>query len=216
MGAELATGKRSLEYRICAMEGVYAFLGETEAPLSLMKGYAMAPESSFVYLSLLTEKKPENILDIGSGISTILAGYAVKKLSRGHVWSLEHHKEYYEQTSRMVRQHHLESYVTLIHAPLISVDISGESWKWYDLSLLPAQRVFDFVLVDGPPGSLQKLARYPALPMLLGRMTEHSMLMLDDAIRPDEKGILERWANEFPEWKHHPAGQWKGAAILSH
>jgi hypothetical protein len=45
----------------------------------------------------------------------------------------------------------------------------------------------DLLLVDGPPGSLGEMARYPALHVLESQLASNAVVILDDADRPDER-----------------------------
>ena len=54
----------------------------------------------------------------------------------------------------------------------------------------------DLVFVDGPPGTTGPLARYPALPVLRDRCAPGARFILDDAARPDERTIINRWTRE--------------------
>jgi len=49
--------------------------------------------------------------------------------------------------------------------------------------------------VDGPPAYAagQGLARYPALPVLRGRLAPGATVILDDVERPGEQEVLRRW-----------------------
>ena len=60
--------------------------------------------------------------------------------------------------------------------------------------MLP-DREIDLLLVDGPPGYGEGMerSRYPALPALEPRLAPGAMVVLDDASRPGEREIIERW-----------------------
>ena len=62
------------------------------------------------------------------------------------------------------------------------------------LAGLPADAHNLLVLVDGPPGSTCRYARYPALPHVLP-LTRHlnTTFLLDDSHRPDEAAALAQW-----------------------
>jgi hypothetical protein len=90
----------------------------------------------------------------------------------------------------------LTKYVEVVHAPLVDVDVAGETFRWYDLSKLEGLTDLDIVFVDGPPGTTGPLARYPALPLLRDRCAPGARFILDDAARPDERAIVQRWVRE--------------------
>ncbi|KAA3637977.1 MAG: hypothetical protein DWP92_06910 [Armatimonadetes bacterium] len=70
------------------------------------------------------------------------------------------------------------------------------------------------VFVDGPPGTLHPLVRYPALPLLRPRLAANATVVLDDFIRDQEQEIANRWSEEFPELKMTEHQFEKGAAVL--
>ncbi len=51
--------------------------------------------------------------------------------------------------------------------------------------------------MDGPPGTTQALVRYPAVPILYGRMHSGSIILADDTKREDEKQVIAMWEKEF-------------------
>jgi predicted O-methyltransferase YrrM len=148
-------------------------------------------------------------------VSTLLAGYTARRLNHGHVWSLEHHIDYYNLSASWIRQHGLEEWVTLIHAPLTEYKIGEKIWKWYDISLIPENEAFEMILVDGPPGTTQEYARYPALPLIKDRINEHAIILVDDADRSDEHAVIENWLKEFPGLKPAQVLTKKGMVVLT-
>lgn len=43
---------------------------------------------------MIADERPELIVDTGSGVSTLVAAYALQKLGRGKVVALEHDRAY--------------------------------------------------------------------------------------------------------------------------
>jgi predicted O-methyltransferase YrrM len=94
--------------------------------------------------------------------------------------------------------------------------MEGKKWKWYSADTVTAHLpdVIDMVFVDGPPSAVQRLSRYPALPVLLPRLRSGSMVLLDDAHRPDEQEILRLWQEAGPElFDRKVIDNEKGAAL---
>jgi hypothetical protein len=71
------------------------------------------------------------------------------------------------------------------------------------------------LVIDGPPGYLQRDMRHPALPLLSLYFNANTVVMLDDANRKDEQNILTRWLEEFPRWDVRIEPTTRGMAILS-
>ena len=57
-------------------------------------------------------------------------------------------------------------------------------------------------MVDGPPGNEEGIerSRHPALPVLGERLGRGAMVILDDAERPGEQGVLENWGTGHADW----------------
>jgi len=54
---------------------------------------------------------------------------------------------------------------------------------------------FSLIVCDGPPGN-SKGGRYGLLPIFGDRMTPETRILLDDADRPGEQEVLDRWKQE--------------------
>lgn len=185
-------------------------------PLPPMRNMAISPDFAATLTALILRLRPQLILELGSGTSTVLCGYALELLGGGRVVSLDHEAEYADQTRRLLEEHQLERFAQVIHAPLREVMLpAGQgSWKWYDPQPLADLTNIDLVIVDGPPEWTQKLARYPALPMLAARLSPQARILIDDAARADERRMVENWVREFPYcieriWDHE-----KGTVLL--
>jgi hypothetical protein len=70
------------------------------------------------------------------------------------------------------------------------------------------------LIIDGPPGLTQELARYPALPILLRMLSDDAVILLDDASRTDEAKIVKLWQKEFTDFIIEEIEAEKGAVVL--
>jgi len=168
-----------------------------EYPLPKTRDFAASPDLLRQIYEAIHEETPSLVVETGSGISTLIAAYSLKQLGQGRVISLEHDPQYAEITRNLISRHRLQDIATVVHAPLKKYDINGHSWLWYDLNCLELDQPIDFLVIDGPPGSMQRLSRYPALPLLFRRLSEKVTIILDDGIREDEKKIVDLWLKEF-------------------
>ncbi len=143
--------------------------------------------------------KPKTVVELGSGRSSVILGYALEQIHGAQLFSIEHHPDYLRATQSALDEHALTPHVKLVECPLSRQEIGGEEWLWYTLPRpFPAPNI-DLLIVDGPPGYLEPCIRYPALPLLLQYFSANTVIMLDDANRPDEQGILARWLAEYPD-----------------
>jgi hypothetical protein len=181
--------------RIDALFSIYKIL-DIIHPLPIMNEWAISSDFAHHLLKTIMSKESGNIIDIGSGISTIISGYALKKRGHGKVISLEHDEIYYNQTFEIIKQHQLDSYVELHYCPLTKYNINGQEWLWYDIDNINFNGTISIITVDGPPGNTQEMSRYPAIPILEKHINSNTTILLDDGDREDEKKIAEKWRKE--------------------
>lgn len=129
------------------------------------------------------------VLECGSGLSTVLLA-AVAEQRRIEVVTLEHDQAWYQRMRRVLAAFGF-SRVRLVHAPLVE----SATYSWYDVPPgLPA--AFTLVICDGPPGNTRG-GRYGLLPRMGQSLAPDCVILVDDASRPGEQAVLERWAREF-------------------
>ena len=171
--------------------------------LGLDRGIPYTPkwsaEADFLELAVdvLNDEAPEVIVECSSGLSTLVLARACRLAGQGRVYSLENGVEFAQATREALAAYDLLDVAEVLHAPLRETRIGDECWQWYDLSRLPGV-VAQMLVIDGPPGFLQPLSRYPALAMLGERLAPGCRILLDDADRPDERALVARWQRECP------------------
>jgi predicted O-methyltransferase YrrM len=168
------------------------------APLPPFSGAAISAEIARVLVTMVLERQPRLIVECGSGVSTLVLAYALKRLGSGTLIALEHDEQFAGRTSNLLRLHKLEPWGRVIHTPLTGFEIRGECWQWYDVGRANLQGPIDLAFVDGPPGWVQAMARYPAGPLLHAWLAPRAVVLLADANRPDERRALRRWQREPP------------------
>jgi len=157
--------------------------------------------------------KPQTIVECGSGTSSLVLSQCCKLNKTGHVYSLENSEEFVTQTSRHLDEFSLSSYCDVLFAPLTTVEVDDENFQWYDLSNFPELEI-DLLVIDGPPGIIQKQSRYPALPLLNEKLAKECVIFLDDAARDDEQEIVRRWLMRYPEFRADYIDNERGCFIL--
>jgi predicted O-methyltransferase YrrM len=178
------------------------------------RDWAVWPDFLRTLYVLILERRPKLILELGSGVSTLLAAYALKRSGGGRIVSLDHLAHYAETTRKTVAQHGLEHDVLIIHAPLKMVGISDREALWYDPTPIESLQDIDLLVVDGPPGHVQRDARYPALPLLFDKLAKDAIILIDDANRPDEKRMVQQWLAEFDCFEAEFLNLGQGAYVL--
>lgn len=206
--------EREQEYR--QLESLFSLFSiiKVQEPMPPMRAWAISPDFANVIVSLIREVRPTTVIEAGSGVSTLIVGYCLRAQGDGWCLSLEHDPEYASICVRNIQRHELENYASVAHAPLKEVTLKGQRWLWYGSEVLEGITSVDLVIVDGPPSNVQKLARYPALPMLFDILTDGAVIVLDDSNRKDEQLIVDRWLQEYPLLTRETIHTEKGTIIL--
>lgn len=176
-----------------------------QMPLKQLSGYAAAPDFANYLLSLVLTKKPQKIVELGCGFSTLVMAKALQKLkSTGHIYSYEADEKYIAQCKQQLQEEGVIEFVTIIYAPYKIIKLQNKQWNWYAIENENSD--IDMLIIDGPPKSLGALSRYPALPFFLPKMSAQFLICADDAARDDLQHIAELWKNEFQQIKiqYHP------------
>ena len=186
-------------------------------PLPPMRGWSVSPDLALLLYELVHTHEPALVVELGAGVSTLVLGYALESAGRGRLISFDDDAAHARRTADLVRRHRLEERVEVIHAGLQETHLAVEAWQWYGPEIedtLVGQRA-QLVFVDGPPGTLQPLARYPARRRLAPFLADDAIVVLDDIARPDEWAITERWLREDPRLTLQRIAHEKGTAILT-
>jgi protein-L-isoaspartate O-methyltransferase len=170
---------------------------EPVAPMPPSGWWALNPAELLELWYVLQRRRPQLVLELGSGTSSVWLGYALRRHG-GRLVSVEHDRSYAEQTRAHLRRHGLTERVEVRHVPLVPVTVDGEPYQWYDPDQLTDLSGVDLLVVDGPPGGTGAQARYPALPLLVDRLAPGATVLLDDLDRADEREIAQRWCRRWP------------------
>jgi predicted O-methyltransferase YrrM len=198
-----------------ALLALYSVI-EPKSPLPAPRVYMASPELLRAVAASVIEIVPQCVLELGGGVSTLIAAYALQRNGSGRIVSLDHDEEYVKQANRMLRAHKLDHVAKVLHAPLTEMEVDGQQVHWYDTKPLAAEKLamIDLLIVDGPPGKDQPMARYPALPVLVDRLSPRAWVLIDDASRPDETEMVRRWANAYPRFEVEALPTEKGTTYL--
>ncbi len=202
--------------RLEAWNAIYAVV-RPRVPLPPGGPWMASPELLRIVVQTVYERRPRVVLELGSGLSTVLSAYALRDLGEGgRVVSLEHEEPFCEATRRLLALHGLEDVARVVHAPLRETRTAVGPVRWYSLDALAELDLgpIDLLVIDGPPGEDQRLARFPALPELAKRLADDAVVILDDARRPDEREAVRRWTEMLPGFDAEYRATEKGTAIL--
>jgi hypothetical protein len=125
-------------------------------------------------------------LECGSGLTTLLLGVVAQLRGHEH-WALEHLVHWSAKVDRCVVRHRLDA-VRLCTVPLRSYG----AYAWYDPPLAQMPGNFALVVCDGPPADTPG-GRYGLVPVMRDHLAPGCMILLDDAVREQERAIARRW-----------------------
>jgi len=148
-------------------------------------------------VSAIEELRPEHVVELGAGASTLIAAKAMQMNGGGRLHSFDQHQDFVQATADWLARYRLSA--DLQHAPLLR---SAPGWpgRWYAISDLPDR--IDLLIIDGPPWAVHPLVR-GAAECLFHRLAPGGMVLLDDAARPGERIVARRWREMWPGFDFH-------------
>lgn len=147
-------------------------------------GWSIGRKGAAKILELLDAQKPKLLLDVGSGLSTILmAAWAAD--NDAVVVSLEHERKYADQTQKYLNKYNLTADLRINQLK------ETEHGFFYDTELPDG---IDFALIDGPPGTIGREGTFYSI---YPHLNPNFLVILDDAQRKHESEMLEQWKRDF-------------------
>lgn len=158
---------------------------------------AAGPEFYVHICNDIVINKKKNIIEFGSGVSTLLLARLIKLNGLSvHILSIDHDQEWQETISKILKNEHTEEYVHFINADIVK---EGE-YTWYDKNKItvPDNFLIDTVIVDGPIGD-KPMARLGAIPFIQKKLSQECYtIYLHDTDREDEMNIIQEWSKLLP------------------
>lgn len=159
---------------------------------------SMRPYNLASILNDIVINNRSKILEFGSGTSTILITRLIKSNNLNCcITSIDHDVNWIKSVEKYIHDDGTLNNVEFIHAPL-SNSGNKNGLEWYDLhrnSFLEKENFFDLVIIDGPPAweKGKNMTRYPAYPFIENKLSDNSVVYLDDIDRGGEMAILKKW-----------------------
>lgn len=190
---------RKFRQQFRQMQCLQALHEDLALPARLPPTGGKAASADFLKLlaDLVREDKPAVVVECGSGLSTVVIARCLQLNGRGQVFSLEHMEKFAAQTRKELDRRGLSEWACVLDAPLERRDCDGREYHWYRAAVLPDLPI-DLLIVDGPPARTGVGPRYPAGPVLFPRLSPGGAVLVDDAGRPEELAVIERWRQAFP------------------
>ncbi len=193
-------------HQVEALEQLLPLL-KLSATLPPSRGWAASPDFLLTLSSIVRKHKPKLVVELGSGVSTLVSAKSGAK----KVISLDHSSEFGEATRAMLKEHKVISAQIRINELLTYPG----GYKWYSPEALIGIKNIDLLVIDGPPSSINPDARYPALEHLLPLLSKKAIVILDDADREDEKKLAQAFDHAMPNHKLTFLRHEKGTAVIA-
>jgi predicted O-methyltransferase YrrM len=181
------------------------------APLPYPGGWAASTDLLLELVQQILARRPQLVVELGSGLSTLIIAAALKRNGRGRLISIDADEAYAQQTRAQLGVHQLGDWAEVRAASLKEFDFEGIRRPWYDTVVLEDLHEIDLLFVDGPPTRLRADIRYPSLPYFWDRLRSGAVMLLDDANRPAEAAMSEAWQRTFVQAEFDRLGFEKGA-----
>jgi predicted O-methyltransferase YrrM len=183
-------------------------------PLPPMRLWRASPDFATQIVMLVRKYRPKLVVEIGSGVSTIITSYCLQERGVGRVISFEHEADFAAVSAAGVADHGLSEWAEVRHAPLKRVMVRGQEFAWYDTVAFDELDGIDLLTVDGPPEGTGAMARYPALPLLYDKLNPGALILVDDFMREAEYAMVTRWLTELNVELVYAEANEKGVAVL--
>ena len=178
-----------------------------KASIPPTRSWAASPDLLLTIADTIKKYRPGLVVELGSGVSTLVAA----KSGARKVISIDNSEEFGGKTVAMIKDHKVRGVEVRI-APLQPY---ANGSTWYDTSKIKDLKKIDLLIIDGPPGSKNPEARYPALAELKDKLSAKAVVIIDDVHREGERKLAEDFAKALPH--HHLVilDHEKGTAVIS-
>ncbi len=171
------------------------------------RSWAASPDLLLLISETVKKNKPALVVELGSGVSTLVCA----KSGARKVISIDNSEQYGGKTRDLLKEHKVRG-VEIRIAPLRPYANGSE---WYEVSVLKDLKKIDLLIVDGPPGSKNPEARYPALKEFKDKLSAKAIVIIDDVNRDGERKLAEDFAKALPNHTLTILDHEKGTAIIS-
>ena len=118
---------------------------DLSAPIPSTRSWAASPDVLLTLLDLAKSSKPARVLDLGSGMSTLVLA---KSAPQAEIISIDNSVEYAGKTEKLLASHG----VTNVDVRVAALTPHASGVDWYDLAQLSDISNIDFSLLMDPQG----------------------------------------------------------------
>jgi len=178
-----------------------------KAAIPATRSWAASPDLLLTISEIVKKNRPGLVVELGSGISTLVTA----KSGARKIVSIDNSDAWGAKTVALLKEHKVRG-VDVRIAPLRPYANGSE---WYDLDAIKDLKKIDLLIVDGPPGSKNPEARYPALQQFKDKLSPAAIVVIDDVNREGERKLAEDFAKALPNHELTILDHEKGTAIIS-
>ena len=178
-----------------------------KAAIPATRSWAASPDLLLTISEIVKKNRPGLVVELGSGISTLVAA----KSGARKIISIDNSDAWGAKTVALLKEHKVRG-VDVRIAPLRPYANGSE---WYDLDAIKDLKKIDLLIVDGPPGSKNPEARYPALQQFKDKLSPSAIVVIDDVNREGERKLAEDFAKALPNHELTILDHEKGTAIIA-
>ena len=178
-----------------------------KSPIPPTRSWAASPDLLLTITEIVRKYRPGLVVELGSGVSTLVAA----KAGARKVVSIDNSDEFGGKTISLLKEHKVRG-VDVRIAPLQPY---ANGFTWYDTSMIKDLKKIDLLIVDGPPGSKNPEARYPALAEFKDKLSAKAVIVIDDVNREGERKLAEDFAKAMPNHQLVILDHEKGTAVIS-
>lgn len=171
------------------------------------RSWAASPDLLLTIADIIKKYRPRLVVELGSGVSTLVAA----KSGARKIISIDNSDEFAAKTVAMIKEHRVRGVEVRI-APLQPY---ANGSTWYDTSKINDLKKIDLLIIDGPPGSKNPEARYPALAELKDKLSANAVVIIDDVRREGERKLAEDFAKALSNHSLVILDHEKGTAVIS-
>lgn len=167
-------------------------MGSIPEALTLDNGWSIGEKTFSFLLEELRSLAVENLLEFGSGVSTIRLAL---QFPQARILSIESDPAFYQHTVQL-----LDRYVP---GHSIKVELRELCWQRHGLGFYQSYRPgpffprVDALIIDGPPGWTRR-GREVCLYQAFRFLRTGGRVYLDDYDRPEEQQIVRNWQASYP------------------
>ena len=178
-----------------------------KSPIPPTRSWAASPDLLLTITEIVRKYRPGLVVELGSGVSTLVAA----KAGARKVVSIDNSDEFGGKTISLLKDHKVRG-VDVRIAPLQPY---ANGFTWYDTSMIKDLKKIDLLIIDGPPGSKNPEARYPALAEFKDKLSAKAVIIIDDVHREGERKLAEDFAKGMPNHQLVILDHEKGTAVIS-